>query len=591
MSRRSARRRVGAASTLALGALTAMLLGGTAQAADGAHGGEIVAASPHPSAGDHAAAGSAASDVADVSNSGAGEMVRRAGETARAGDQPDEHGAGLSAMVEEEPGPGPDASTVLAAPDHDGGGDDARGTAGMDKSDGEDVGDDVSGHAAADSDTVGHDAGEPNDHAPPHETMAEPAHEAAPSDAGPQAAGHPAVAAHGDAEQADEPAGVTIAGESEKPRDPDEAWLDRRGPMPFEIVRSLQFLQDQVARGNGPAIRVQSILLMRYGPTFRDADAKVWEDARNLRAAALFVLSGGPPTVLRTILSKVNLTGANRTLFEGALAFVENRSAEAEHALASLDLTFVEAGLAAQINLVVAQLQQHTRPREALDRLKQVTLAAPGTLLDEAALRMGVMIAESSGERALSDRFARQYFDRFSGSAYAGNFRARFAAVYALRPAGTEDDTMATIADATATIPSTEQLGIYLAVARRALVEGNLTLAAMASERALTFTDAPKPDRQRALLYEIASTLTTRDFTETRAMLDAIDPKALHPADVKLRDAAFDVLAQMRRPLLADAAMASLEKTGPAEAAPAAVLARGNALLDAVNDDLKRASR
>ncbi|MCP3055941.1 hypothetical protein MJ956_12435, partial [Aurantimonas sp. LRZ36] len=125
-----------------------------------------------------------------------------------------------------------------------------------------------------------------------------------------------------------------VAAREEEPAEPMASkWPLERGPMPYEIVRSLQFLQDQVARGNGPAIRVQSLLLKRYGPTFLALEPEVWEDARNRRAAALFVLSGGPPSVLRGILARQTLSPEDRPLLEGALAYVENRGAEAERNL------------------------------------------------------------------------------------------------------------------------------------------------------------------------------------------------------------------------------------------------------------------
>ncbi|MEC5323446.1 hypothetical protein [Aurantimonas sp. A3-2-R12] len=381
---------------------------------------------------------------------------------------------------------------------------------------------------------------------------------------------------------------IAVAAQDEEPADPEASkWPRERAPMPYEIVRSLQFLQDQVARGNGPAIRVQSMLLRRYGPTFLGLKPETWEDPRNRRAAALFVLSGGPPSVLRGILARVTLAPEDRPLLEGALAYVENRSADAEKKLSVVDLTHVESGLAAQVNLAVAQLQQADKPAEALRRLSQVMLIAPGTLLEEAALRMGVLLAEQTGDQEAANRYARQYFDRFSASAYAGNFRARFAAVYAARPAGTEDAVIATIADATATIPRLEQLGIYLAVGRRALVAGNLTLANKAAAKALTYDEAGESERQRALLYEVASTLTERDFAEVKATLEAIDPDALHPADRELRNAAMDVLSEMRKPMVAGIVGAE----APQEAATLSpILARGAAILDAVRDDLKKAA-
>ena len=444
--------------------------------------------------------------------------------------------------------------------------------------------------AAKDARTLEVGAG-PSDAAP-----AAPAGEGGGAQEKPQAATGDAGGATGpsDAAPADGGGGDAAAQPGEHPVSADGGdgiWPRQRPPMPYEIVRSLQFLQDQVARGNASAIRVQAMLLRRYGPSFLDADPSVWKDPRNLRAAALFVLSGGPPSVLRRLLSRLTPQGDDKTLLEGSLAYVENRIGKALELLSSLDLEFVEPGLACQIDLAVAQMEQETKPQDALDRLSRVMLRAPGTLLEEAALRLGVLLAEKQGEHDLADRYARQYFDRYAQSAYAGNFRARFAAVYSERPAGTEDATVATIADATARIPLQERLDIFLAVARRALVTGNLKLAAKASGEAVTFAVASKQDRERARLYRIASTVPEHPYGEARAMLEAIDPGLLHPADRKLRDAAFDVLDQIRMPVdvAATAAAASAAPVANAGMEPpaSAVLERGQALLKAIGQDMK----
>jgi len=366
-------------------------------------------------------------------------------------------------------------------------------------------------------------------------------------------------------------------------------WPRERAPMPYEIVRSVQFLQDQVARGNGAAIRVQAQLLRRYGPTFLEQPPEVWTDPRNLRAAALFVLSGGPPAVLRGILSTATIDGDERALLDGALAYVENRARDARAALVPIDVSEMDTALAAQLNLAVAQLQQKDAPADALHRLEQVMLAAPGTLLEEAALRMGVLLAEGIGSHKAADRYARQYFDRFADSAYAGNFRARFSAVYAARPPETKDETVATIDNATARIPDDQRLAIFLAVSRRALVGGNLPLAAAMATEALENGNAAPADSQRALLYKTAATLTTGDPVEARVALEAIDVATLHPADRKLHEAAYEVLSEMRKPLMA-ANIDPAERYGPQPPVEqSAVLTRGAALLDAVRGDLKRA--
>ncbi|MCW4113710.1 hypothetical protein NPA31_001875 [Aurantimonas sp. MSK8Z-1] len=368
-------------------------------------------------------------------------------------------------------------------------------------------------------------------------------------------------------------------------------WPTTRSPMPFEIVRSIEFLQDQVARGNGQAIRVQAGLLRRFAPVLMAAPPETWHDPRNVRAAAMFVLSGGPPAVLRGILGGTVVHDHDRTLLEGALAYVENRTAQAKEKLGHLDLRDTEPLLAAQLSLVLGQIDQNDDPKSAMTHLDRARLLAPGGLIEEAALRLEVLIAEKVGDTGKADDLARQYFDRYARSAYAANFRARFAAVYAGRPQGTEKDVVAKMMDLTAGLTREEQLSLFLAVSRRALVMGNLQLSGETAAQALTYDVASPEDRQRALLYSVASTLTSRSFADASATLNAIDPALLHPADLQLRSAAYSILDEMRRP-----AELAVNDDGRGSAisskiASDPVASRAQQLLNEVSNDLKAASQ
>ncbi|MEF2071734.1 hypothetical protein [Consotaella aegiceratis] len=349
---------------------------------------------------------------------------------------------------------------------------------------------------------------------------------------------------HGDphAATAEASADETSEGESSD-RGP---WKLTRPPMPFEIVRSLQFLQDQVARGNNRAIAVQARLLRRFEPVFRDSDPEFWSDPRNLRAAALFILSGGPPTVARSILGRTSLTGDDKALLEGALAYVENRQDEAREKLGSLDFRAMDPALAGHISLALGQIDQLEDSAKAIAHLDRARLLTPGGLIEEAALRLEVLLADEAGDHEKADHLARQYFDRFARSSYAANFQARFAAAYAAR-SGDEVATVASIDDATARLDPEARLSIFLAVGRRALVEGNLKLAAEASRVALNQDTGSREERQRATLYSIASSLADVDYGEAAATLNALDPALLRPADQDLREAAYTVLEQIRQ--------------------------------------------
>ena len=69
---------------------------------------------------------------------------------------------------------------------------------------------------------------------------------------------------------------------------------------PYQLVRTLQALQDEIARGNLEAHNAQPGLLKRLGEEFQKADPGVWKDPRNSRAVVTFLLSGGSPQVVRS---------------------------------------------------------------------------------------------------------------------------------------------------------------------------------------------------------------------------------------------------------------------------------------------------
>ncbi|MGI9387080.1 MAG: chemotaxis protein MotC, partial [Methyloligellaceae bacterium] len=70
---------------------------------------------------------------------------------------------------------------------------------------------------------------------------------------------------------------------------------------PFELVRSLQFVQDAIAQGNSAAFEAQRNLLGVIADRFAAFEPTVWQKPRNARAALLLSMSGGPPRVLKTL--------------------------------------------------------------------------------------------------------------------------------------------------------------------------------------------------------------------------------------------------------------------------------------------------
>ena len=85
------------------------------------------------------------------------------------------------------------------------------------------------------------------------------------------------------------------------------------------------------------------------------------------------------------------------------------------------------ATLGAEIALVQSALLAKDDLKASIERLDEVRLMMPGTLVEEAALRREIFVAGQLDDFDKFETLAMQYFRRFRHSIYAGNFRQRFS--------------------------------------------------------------------------------------------------------------------------------------------------------------------
>src|SRR5262249_40249019 len=98
---------------------------------------------------------------------------------------------------------------------------------------------------------------------------------------------------------------------------------------PYELVRTLRSVHDQVVQGSSSAHSFQRDLLARIARELATVDNAAWQEPRNGRAVIVYVLSGGDPRVLRNLLPLAPLPGIDDKLLKGTLAYGEGRNVEA----------------------------------------------------------------------------------------------------------------------------------------------------------------------------------------------------------------------------------------------------------------------
>jgi chemotaxis protein MotC len=350
---------------------------------------------------------------------------------------------------------------------------------------------------------------------------------------------------------------------------------------PADLIRSLQTMQDEIARGSTSAHLSQRALIAQIAEQLALAKPEVWKEPKNARAAVTFVLSGGDPRILKRLSELGIPPGIDEKLVQGALAYGEGRNAEAIDLLVRINARSLDPGIAGHLALVQAELIAIKDARKALASLDEARLLSPGTLIEEAALRRQISLVAAAKDFDRFDMLAANYLRRFARSVYAASFRQQFATDVAGRDAGSAGR-MAKLAGALEAVDAPDRRDIYLLIAREALIRGKFELARLAGGNAVRLAEEASPERSRAMLYEAAAFVVGGDMETGMSALQAMDKAELDEEDAELLEAARSVAAEVRRPPAASQALADTPIPKAVEAARQS-MARVDQLIEGVS--------
>jgi chemotaxis protein MotC len=317
---------------------------------------------------------------------------------------------------------------------------------------------------------------------------------------------------------------------------------------PFELVRSLQSLQDQVVRGNTRAHAAQRALLARIAEQFDVLSGDGWKDPKNARAAVVFVLSGGSARALQKLMQSGAGKDINEKLIKGTLAYGEGRHDAAAELLAGIEARALDPAMAGLVAYVQGELVAKKEPAKALVYFDDARLLSPGTIVEEAALRRQIaLLAAAAGSADRYEMLATQYLRRFPNSVYAGGFRQQFALAIAGRADAAEPSRLAHLDGMLGGVAPSDRRELYLMIAKEAVTKANMKMAKFAAARAEPLAEASSADRERARLYQGAALIVTEEFDRSVEVLSAVERGKLAETDAALLDAALSIAGQVRR--------------------------------------------
>ncbi len=363
---------------------------------------------------------------------------------------------------------------------------------------------------------------------------------------------------------------------------------------PYKLIRSLQVVQDAVVSGDHSAMEMQRFLLGVIDSRLRSADEKVFDDPRNVDAALIYAMSGGNPETLEILAIKDKFGNFDNEITTVLRAYLNGRAAKTQEEMQEVVNIYRDTPVGPYLTLVAANVTAALNDTSALELFDWARLTAPGTLVEEAALRRSLFIAERNNLVDEAIAYAQLYARRFINSPYAGQYADLLVDLVVLNYSKVGEDRLNAILSF---MDRPRKREVYLRIARKAVISGLRDLALLASGKAEELL-VPGDEVPKVLtnLYAGMAKVPTEGVNAVLETLNAVPERQLTSRDRALREAARtvaaevirkpdpDSLTQAIRPILdkpeleAGTEIAAPEPTGdqPAEPADLAAVAAKN---------------
>ncbi|THK38026.1 chemotaxis protein [Ensifer sp. MPMI2T] len=305
---------------------------------------------------------------------------------------------------------------------------------------------------------------------------------------------------------------------------------------PFKMIRSLQYVQDSVVLGDHSAIEMQRFMLGAIDKRLRAVEQSVFRDPRNVDAALVYVMSGGNPDTLDYLADRDIEGNFDSRVTEALRQYLSGKGALIVETLYKAAPEYKNARIGPYLFLILGNATSQQNPLAAMKYYDWARLTAPGTIIEEAALRRSVFLAAKANDPDKGFRYALSYARRYLTSPYASQFADVFVE---LAVEHFDEAAEQKISEVLAFMDQPRQREVYLRVARRAAIGGNQALARLASQRAEGLAEEGTSQSQvLASFYEGLAAVPSEDVFAAAEAINAIPDEKLSPRDRALRDAA-----------------------------------------------------
>ncbi|OJF95269.1 chemotaxis protein MotC [Pararhizobium antarcticum] len=311
---------------------------------------------------------------------------------------------------------------------------------------------------------------------------------------------------------------------------------------PYKILRSLQFIQDSVVLGDHSAIEMQRYMLGAIDKRLRTAGIAQFEDPRNIDAALIYAMSGGNPETLDFLTSRDIEGNFDSRITDALRQYLNGKGALIVANLVKTIPEYRNTRIGPYLYLILGNAASLQDPKAAMGYYDWARLMAPGTIIEEAALRRSISLSMRGGMPEKGFSYSLSYARRFMTSPYVGQFADIFVE---LAVANFNAETEGKITEILEFMDRPRQREVYLRIARRAAIAGLQPLARLAAQRAEALSDVADSNKALASLYAGLVDVPSADILAAVSQMSSIPEQDLSPRDRALLQAARAVAQEV----------------------------------------------
>ncbi len=319
---------------------------------------------------------------------------------------------------------------------------------------------------------------------------------------------------------------------------------DANGVEPYKLLRSLQFVQDSVVLGDHSAAEMQRFMLETIDKRLREADSAIFEEPRNIDATLIYAMSGGNPATLEFLVARDIDGNFDNRVTDALRKYLSGKGTLIAKSLGDMVTEYRDTKIAPYLALIAGNVMIPRDPAQALKFYDWARLTAPGTIVEEAALRRSLAIAVEGGMVEKASAYANRYARRFLHSPYASQFADLFVQLVVEHNDAFDQ---AAIEGTLIYMDADRQREVYLRIARQAAIKGRNELARQAADKAKLLSGTGEGADALAKLYGGLAGIPTNEVGAAIAAIAAIPDEILSPSDRALRDAAAAIAEEVVR--------------------------------------------